>query len=136
MKNYKTYSWDWIGLYRVCAFFSAFVVVDLRFIAAMLNIPLFLCLLSVTSHSRVKSTPQNLASENSLPIRHDWKATAFFPKFLKPTRSQKVVSGFKCRTQGLKSVQTGSLEQVGFLAGKITFKAYLPNGPGSRQVIL
>lgn len=43
---------DW-PLPGLC-FFSAFVVVDLRFIAAMLNIALFLCLLSVTSHSRVK----------------------------------------------------------------------------------
>lgn len=136
MKNYKTYSWDWIGLYRVCDFFPSFVVINLRFIAAMLNIPLFLCLLSVTSHSRVKLTPRNLASENSLPPRHDWKATAFFPKFLKPTRSQKVVSWFKCRTQSLKSVQSGSLEQVDFPSGQITFKAHLPNGPGSRQVIL
>ena len=43
---------DW-PLPGLC-FFFAFVVVDLRFIAAMLNISLFLCLLSVTSHSRVK----------------------------------------------------------------------------------
>ena len=44
---------DW-PLPGLCFFFSAFVVVDLRFIATMLNVALFLCLLSVTSHSRVK----------------------------------------------------------------------------------
>ena len=27
----------------------------------------------------------------------------------------------------MKSVQSGSLEQVDFLAGQVTFKAYLPN---------
>ena len=31
---------------------------------------------------------------------------------------------------------SSSLEQVGFLAGQIAFKAYLPNGQGSRRVIL
>ena len=31
---------------------------------------------------------------------------------------------------------SSSLEQVGFLAGQIAFKAYLPSGQGSRPVIL
>ena len=42
------------------------------FIAGMLFIDLFLCDLSVISHSRMKKTLRgrvNLASENSLPIR-------------------------------------------------------------------
>lgn len=64
------------------------------------------------------------------------KQLAHTTKFLKPTRLQKVVSWFKSRTQGLKSFQSGCLEQVNFPSGQITFKAHLPNGPGSRQVIL
>lgn len=99
MKNYKTYSWDWIGLYRVCDFFPSFVVVDLPIGAGMLFIALFLSDLSVTSHSRVKKTlcgRVNLASENCLPIRHDWKAPQHhLSKCFKPTRSQKVVSWIK-----------------------------------------
>jgi len=37
---------------------------------------------------------------------------------------------------GLKKVQSGSPGQADFLAGQVTFKAYLLNGQGSRQVIL
>ena len=37
--------------------------------------------------------------------------------------------------QGSKKVSSGILEQVDFLAGQVTFKAYLPNRQGSKQVI-
>ena len=37
--------------------------------------------------------------------------------------------------QGLKKVQYGSQWQVDFIAGQVTFKAYLLDGQGSRQVI-
>ena len=36
----------------------------------------------------------------------------------------------------LRKVQCGSPGQADFLAGQVTFKAYLPNGQGLRQDIL
>lgn len=64
----------------------------------MLFVTLFLCDPSVTSHSRVKKTlcgHVNLASENCLSIRHNWKATQYH---WSATRSQKVVAWIKCWT--------------------------------------
>ena len=58
--------------------------------------------------------------------------------FIQSSARKKNPNGLTCPMvkQGSKKVQSSSLGQVDFFAGQVIFKAYLPNVPGSRQVIL
>ena len=71
-----------------------------------------------------KLEPVGTADHPSMPVQH--------PKYQVKhgATTPTVLKSFK------KKVQSGVPGQVDFLAGQVTLKACLPNGQGSKQVIL